>query len=114
MHRTCTGWKSPSNLTSQVHLRPPPRTKRPTRPHRKRYACLALGNLAVATVNHEEILDANGLEGLSSALDCDDQETVFNACYALNKLAMSEENHEVRWERYRIGEGCERACADEA
>lgn len=64
----------------------------------KRYACLALGNLAVATVNHEEILAANGLEGLSSALDCDDQETVFNACYALNKLAMNEENHEVRWE----------------
>lgn len=60
-----------------------------------RYACLALGNLAVATVNHEEILAAKGLEGLSSALDCDDHETVFNACYALNKLAMSEANHEV-------------------
>lgn len=48
----------------------------------------------MATVNHEEIL-ANGLEGLSSALDCDDQETVFNSCYALNKLAMNEANHEV-------------------
>lgn len=49
----------------------------------------------MATVNHEEILAANGLEGLSSALDCDDQETVFNACYALNKLAMNDANHEV-------------------
>lgn len=49
----------------------------------------------MATVNHDEIIAANGLEGLSSALDCDDDETVFNSCYALNKLAMSEENHEV-------------------
>jgi len=67
----------------------------------KRYACLALGNLAVASANHEEILAAEGLESLSSALDCDDKETVFNACYALNKLAMNDANHEVG----RAGQG---------
>lgn len=50
----------------------------------------------MVAANHEEILSAGGLEGLKSALDCDDDETVFNACYALNKLAMSEGNHEVR------------------
>lgn len=61
----------------------------------RRYACLALGQLAVASVNHEEILAAGGVEALSSALDCDDEETVFNACYALNKVAMGDENHEV-------------------
>lgn len=76
-----------------------------------RYACLAVGQLAVAAVNHEEILAAGGLEGLKSALDCDDDETVFNACYALNKLAMSEGNHEVNhrrghWRRYARHERC--------
>lgn len=49
----------------------------------------------MAAANHEEILAADGLEALSASLDCDDGETVFNACYALNKLAMGEENHEV-------------------
>ena len=54
-----------------------------------------MGQLAVVAVIHEDIISAGGLEGLKSALDCDDDETVFNACYALNKLAMSDENHEV-------------------
>lgn len=49
----------------------------------------------MAAANHERILAAGGLEALSSALDCDDGETVFNACYSLNKLTMSEGNHEV-------------------
>ena len=49
----------------------------------------------MASANHEEILAAEGMEALSSALDCDDKETVFNACYALNKLAMNDANHEV-------------------
>lgn len=60
----------------------------------------------MATVNHEEILAAKGLEGLSSALDCDDHETVFNACYALNKLAMSEANHEVGCRIGRVRPEC--------
>lgn len=60
-----------------------------------RYSCLALGQLAAAAANHEEILAAGGVEALSSSLDCDDGETVFNACYALNKLAMGEGHHDV-------------------
>lgn len=68
-----------------------------------RYACLAVGQLAVVAVNHEEIISAGGLEGLKSVLDCDDGETVFNACYALNKLAMSDENHEVSLKLFTTG-----------
>lgn len=63
---------------------------------RGRYACLALGQLAAAPSNHEEILGAGGLKALSESLSCEDKETVFNACYALNKLASCEANHEVR------------------
>lgn len=59
----------------------------------------------MAAANHEDMLAAGGLEALSSALDCDDAETTFNACYALNKLAMNEENHEASQELCRGGWG---------
>lgn len=62
---------------------------------RGRYVCLTLGQLAVAAANHEEILTAGGVQALSASLEVDDGETVFNACYALNKLAMAEGNNEV-------------------
>lgn len=61
----------------------------------RRYACLALGQLAMASENHEEMLTAGGLEALSASLDVDNDETIFNACYALNKFASTEENSEV-------------------
>ncbi|CAM9303250.1 unnamed protein product [Discosporangium mesarthrocarpum] len=65
----------------------------------RRYACLALGQLAAATSNHEEIISKGGIEALRSSLDPDDDETVFNAAYALNKLAMNENNHETMGEK---------------
>lgn len=61
-----------------------------------RYACLALGQLAIAMDSQKEISRAWGIEALTSSLDCDDEETRFNACYALNKLAMNSENFEAR------------------
>ena len=60
-----------------------------------RYACLALGQLAVERNNHKGIIVAGGIEALSASLHCDDGETTFNACYALSKLAANDANLEA-------------------
>lgn len=60
-----------------------------------RYACLALGQLGISAAYHERIIEAGGLTSLQRSLSVDDGETIFNACYALNKLTASEQIHEV-------------------
>eukprot|EP01035_Chromulina_nebulosa_P057418 gene57418-78668_t len=54
----------------------------------RRYAVLALGNLAVTAYSHTYLMKPNCLAALNSSLLCPDDETRFNAAFALNKLSM--------------------------
>ncbi len=58
----------------------------------RRYACLALGNLAAVGANHARLLEAGALEAVRESLVVEDLETRFNAAFAANKLAMKEGN----------------------
>ena len=57
----------------------------------RRYACLAVGNMSANVENHKVLLEHDVLGHISSALDVDDLETRFNACFALNKLSMNDD-----------------------
>ena len=61
----------------------------------RRYAVLALGNLAITPECHEKLITEKALEAFKSCLDVEDDETRFNASYAVNKLASVEENLEL-------------------
>jgi len=58
----------------------------------RRYAVLALGNLAMSRSSHEFLMSERGLDALRSCLQVDDDETRFNASYAVNKLSVYEDN----------------------
>jgi len=64
----------------------------------RRYACLALGQMAASSDIHPQLLEAGALESLRESLDVEDMETRFNAAFALNKLAINSENHQVMGE----------------
>lgn len=49
---------------------------------------LALGNLAVSSYSHSHLMKPDCLQALKSSLLCVDDETRFNAAFALNKLSM--------------------------
>ncbi len=49
---------------------------------------LALGNLAVSAYSHIHLMKPNCLTALNTSLTCPDDETRFNAAFALNKLSM--------------------------
>ena len=63
----------------------------------RRYATLALGNLAVVHSNHPELLDGgiDTLQVLIDTLAVEDLETRFNAAFTCNKLATNDANHEA-------------------
>lgn len=54
----------------------------------RRYAVLALGNLAITALSHIHLMKRACLEALQNSLMCPDDETRFNAAFALNKLSM--------------------------
>lgn len=56
----------------------------------RRYAVLALGNLAVSTFAHPHLLKEDCLKALNSSLQSPDDETRFNAAFALNKLSIGD------------------------
>ena len=61
----------------------------------RRYATLALGNLAVVHANHGELIDGGVLDVLIDTLAVEDLETRFNAAFTCNKLATNDANHEA-------------------
>jgi hypothetical protein len=60
----------------------------------RRYAVLALGNLAISPASHGPIMQEHSVAALNQCLDSPDDETRFNAAFCLNKLAMEEGNIE--------------------
>lgn len=63
----------------------------------KRYACLALGNLAVTGLYNNKYVSSGAVPVLVAALDAENEvETRFNAAYAIAKLAHDPGMHEVR------------------
>ena len=58
----------------------------------RRYAVLAIGNLAVSPLSHGPLMQEHCIAALNHCLDSPDDETRFNAAFALNKLAMEEAN----------------------
>jgi hypothetical protein len=58
----------------------------------RRYAVLALGNLAITPFSHLQLMTEKCVSALSNSLDCPDDETRFNAAFAFNKLSIEEAN----------------------
>ena len=58
----------------------------------RRYAVLALGNLAISFESHGDLMRSRCIEALNSCLDSPDDETRFSAAFALNKLSTNEDN----------------------
>ena len=58
----------------------------------RRYAVLALGNLAISPLSHGPLMQERCIAALNQSLDSPDPETRFNAAFCLNKLAIAEEN----------------------
>jgi Armadillo/beta-catenin-like repeat len=52
----------------------------------RRYACLAVGQLACDKLHHTALIDSGAITALAQALLVDDSETVFNAAYACNRF----------------------------
>ena len=61
----------------------------------RRYAVLAIGNLAMSAIFHPELMKEKSLNALSACLDSNDIETRFSAAYCINKLSASESNLHV-------------------
>lgn len=60
----------------------------------RRYAVLALGNLAISPASHGPVMQEHSVVALNQCLDSPDDETRFNSAFALNKLASEESNIE--------------------
>jgi len=58
----------------------------------RRYAVLALGNLAMSDASHLKLMNTRCITALSNCLDSADEETRFNAAFALNKLVRNHKN----------------------
>eukprot|EP00953_Heterococcus_sp_UTEX-ZZ885_P035587 18364-Heterococcus_DN1.PRE.6 len=52
----------------------------------RRYACLAIGQLACDTLHHTALIDSGAIAALAQALLVNDSETAFNAAYACNRF----------------------------
>ncbi len=62
----------------------------------RRYACLALGNLAITGLYNNHYVSSGAVPTLVTALSSDNEvETRFNAAYAIGKLAHDPGMHEV-------------------
>ena len=69
----------------------------------KRYACLALGNLAITGLYNNHYVSSGAVPTLVAALDSENEvETRFNAAYAIGKLAHDPGMHEVRVRQLRL------------
>ena len=56
----------------------------------RRYAVLALGNLALSPEFHGELVTVASVEAIKSCMESDDGECVFNAAFAMNKITINE------------------------
>jgi Armadillo/beta-catenin-like repeat len=61
----------------------------------RRYACLAIGQLACDTLHHTALIKSGAIAALAHALLVDDSETAFNAAYACNRFTTTASTDDV-------------------